>query len=51
MDSIIDVVGSFGCPSNSCKVVLERSGFVYDANDGIDKVFRKVLQENGQSNR
>lgn len=49
--TMIDVAGLFGCPSNSCEVILERSGFVYDANAGIDKVFRKVLQENGQNNR
>ncbi len=43
---MIGAVKTFLCPSNSSKMILEKSSYIYDEKDGIDKVLRKVLVDN-----
>ena len=45
--SMIDKVNVFLCPSDSCKYIIDRSKYIYDVNEGIDKVLRKVYKNNG----
>jgi len=44
--TIKEAVKIFSCPSNSSKIILEKSNYIYDEKDGIGKVLRKVLKNN-----
>ncbi len=39
-------VGMFLCPSDSCQIILDKSDFVYNKEEGISKILRKVRDEN-----
>ena len=44
--TMIEVVNAFFCPSNSSWQLQEKSSYIYDEKDGIDKVLKKVLVNN-----
>ena len=43
-NSMIDSSKYFACPSDSCDVLLKRSKFIYNREDGVDKILRKVIE-------